>query len=126
MLTNHSGFMIQARNFQGHGLKGNFELVMPNQTGGGLAHFWRDNDNPNLPWKLGRYFGAPEDVSGPSLIQRHDSDWGIDALDIVARVEDRLVHYQYIEPQNWGFSYIYQNAYCLSSENVMLEVFKQA
>jgi hypothetical protein len=31
------------------GLKGNFELVVPMSTGG-LAHYWRNNDDPELPW----------------------------------------------------------------------------
>jgi hypothetical protein len=31
------------------GIKGNFELVVP-MSNGGLAHYWRNNDDPELPW----------------------------------------------------------------------------
>ena len=31
------------------GLNGNFELVVP-LSNGGLAHYWRNNDDPELPW----------------------------------------------------------------------------
>src|SRR5262249_47015683 len=31
------------------GGRGNFEVVVPLVTGG-LAHFWRNNDDPALPW----------------------------------------------------------------------------
>jgi len=37
--------LLQSRN--GH--QGNFELLVP-LASGGLAHFFRDNDDPNLPW----------------------------------------------------------------------------
>jgi hypothetical protein len=37
--------MIQGR----FGTRGNFELVTP-LGDGGLAHYWRDNDAPGLPW----------------------------------------------------------------------------
>src|SRR5690348_7291076 len=40
------GFFIQSR----YGTKGNFELVVP-LPGSGVAHFWRDNDAPGMPWK---------------------------------------------------------------------------
>ena len=32
-----------------YGRTGNFEVVAA-RINGGLSHFWRDNDNPNLPW----------------------------------------------------------------------------
>ncbi len=54
------GFLIQSR----AGSNGNFEVVIP-WPGGGLAHFWRDNDQePRFPWHgptvfgEGRYRGA--------------------------------------------------------------------
>lgn len=39
------GFLVQSS----HGAKGNFELVVPH-SGGGLAHWFRKNDDPRLPW----------------------------------------------------------------------------
>ena len=35
---------------------GNFELVTP-MAGGGLGHWWRDNDDPLLPWHGPTLFG---------------------------------------------------------------------
>jgi hypothetical protein len=57
--------LIQSR----FGTKGNFELVVP-AAGGGLAHFWRDNDNPLLPWSAPTLFGhGLGQVSGVTMIQ---------------------------------------------------------
>lgn len=53
------GFFTRSRG----GTAGNFEVVFP-WPDGGLAHFWRDNDDPALPWHgptlfgEGRYQGA--------------------------------------------------------------------
>lgn len=41
-------FFIQSR----FGNRGNFEIVLP-RTGGGLVHFWRNNDAPANPWPWG-------------------------------------------------------------------------
>ena len=32
-----------------YGTKGNYELVVPLQSGG-IAHFYRNNDDPSMPW----------------------------------------------------------------------------
>jgi hypothetical protein len=37
--------LIQSR----FGNKGNFELLTP-MASGGLAHYWRNNDDPFVPW----------------------------------------------------------------------------
>jgi hypothetical protein len=45
MITKNSGSFIQSN----YGTKGNFELIVP--VGAEiLRHWYRDNDNPNLPW----------------------------------------------------------------------------
>jgi hypothetical protein len=75
--------LIQSR----FGAKGNFEVVTPLTTTG-LAHHWRSNDNPSLPWNGPRVFGtAAGHVDTASMIQ---SNFGND-LEVVARVGDRLI-----------------------------------
>lgn len=50
--------LIQSR----FGKQGNFELVTTDSGAGGtdgaLAHFWRDNDDPNHPWSGPTLFGG--------------------------------------------------------------------
>jgi hypothetical protein len=45
--------LIQSR----FGQQGNFELVVPS-AGGGLIHYWRNNDDPSLPWSGPIPFGG--------------------------------------------------------------------
>jgi hypothetical protein len=57
-----------------YGVVGNYELAVPLRSGG-IGHFFRDNDNPNLPWSgvtatFGTSLGA---VDGVSLIQSNFS-----------------------------------------------------
>ncbi|MFJ8071590.1 zinc metalloprotease [Peribacillus sp. NPDC096447] len=60
----HPAF-IQSR----FGTKGNFELVAP-LSRNGLAHFWRDNDNPKLSWSKGTIFATElGEVDAVGLIQ---------------------------------------------------------
>ena len=48
------------------GTKGNFELLTP-MASGGLAHYWRNNDEPAIPWHgpaiFGRELGIVASVS---------------------------------------------------------------
>ena len=66
------GFLVQSS----HGAKGNFELVVP-RTGGGLAHWFRKNDDPSLPW-VGPtlMFGGTDDVDAAALIQSNFANFG--------------------------------------------------
>jgi hypothetical protein len=61
-----------------YGTMGNFELVVPQQVGGGMSHWYRNNDNPALPWTQTATFdtslGA---VDGVSLIQSNFSSQGV-------------------------------------------------
>jgi hypothetical protein len=58
--------MVQSR----CGNKGKFELVTP-MASGGLAHYWRDNDDPALPWHGPRVFGQELGIVGSvSFIER--------------------------------------------------------
>src|SRR5262249_44789411 len=56
-----------------YGTMGNFKLATP-LLSGGIAHFFRDNDNPNLPWAQTATFGTElGTVSGASIIQSNFS-----------------------------------------------------
>jgi len=64
--------MIQSR----FGDRGNFELVTP-VLDGGLAHYWRDNDDPDFPWSGPTLFGAELGlVNAVTLIQSNFGDPG--------------------------------------------------
>jgi probable HAF family extracellular repeat protein len=78
-----------------YGTMGNYELVVPLQSGG-LAHFYRDNDNPNLPWTQTATFGTELGVvDAVSLIQSNFSTAGNGPgnLAVVARVGNALVYF---------------------------------
>jgi hypothetical protein len=82
-----SGFLAQS-NFGGNG---NFELVLPASDGdrGGLMHFWRNNDDPSLPWIGPAAFGTDAgSVEAVALLQSNFGDPG--NLEVVARIGDRL------------------------------------
>lgn len=73
------------------GNKGNFEVVTP-LLGGGLAHLWRDNDDPRYPWKLAKRFGydLAERFDAVALIH---SDLQDEHLEVIARADVRLLHF---------------------------------
>jgi hypothetical protein len=83
----NSGYLIQSI----FGARGNFEMVIP-MSSGGLAHFWRNNDDPALPWNGPFPFAAGLNVAGPvSLIQSSFGDPG--NLEVLARAGDLLMHF---------------------------------
>jgi hypothetical protein len=64
--------LIQSR----FGVQGNFELVSP-VFDGGLAHFWRNNDDPSHPWSEPTLFGGELRLVGwVTLIQSNFGDPG--------------------------------------------------
>jgi hypothetical protein len=71
------------------GVQGNFEVVVP-AAGGGIAHYWRDNDDPNQTWHLATVFAQSEGiVSAVSMVQnRSDHNF-----EVIARVGDRLEYF---------------------------------
>jgi hypothetical protein len=82
----HSSFLVQST----HGVNGNFELVVP-RLGGGLSHYWRDNDDPLLAWHgPGLTFGSAEDIQAVALIQSNFGSFG--NLELVAVEGGQLVH----------------------------------
>src|SRR6266550_2661315 len=87
MPTTNSGFFIQST----FGTKGNFDAVFPGRTSG-LAHVWRDNDNPALPWSAPQFF-ATGTFSSSSLIQSNFGTPGIGNLEVVAKTGNNLVHF---------------------------------
>jgi hypothetical protein len=71
-----------------YGNKGNFEVVV-GAAGGGLLHFWRNNDAARDPWSAPTHFAAAiGHVDSASLIE---SNYGaIGNLEVVARVGTTL------------------------------------
>ncbi len=88
------GFFIQSR----AGKSGNFEVVIP-WPDGGLAHFWRENDAPSLPWHGPAIFGSGRYV-GVSVT---DSDFAafrsssIKNLEVIAVTEGGKVEHWWRE-----------------------------
>lgn len=106
--------LIQSR----FGRRGNFEVVVP-RVGGGLAHYWRDNDHPSLPWHGPFPFGGPGLVSEVSCIQ---STFGPGNLEVVAREGNRLAFYWRLNGPPWTWSgpfYICEETVTLHFKNVV-------
>jgi len=81
------------------GTKGNFEVVVPRVSPGGLRHFWRNNDAPGFPWSGGFNFGSGG-ANNVSLIQ---SNFGPGNLEVDAYVGASKVQYwrEHIPPFTW-------------------------
>lgn len=91
IIVSGSPSLIQSR----FGFRGNFELVTP-LASGGLAHYWRANDDPNLLWYGPTVFGVEAGVFETAcLIQSHFSSSGNGPgnLELVARAGGLLLHY---------------------------------
>jgi hypothetical protein len=71
-----------------YGVQGNFEVVVP-LAAGGLAHYWRDNDAPGLPWHGPVVFGGSTSFDAVSLVESNFGDPG--NLEVVARSGGRLL-----------------------------------
>jgi Domain of unknown function (DUF1929)/Glyoxal oxidase N-terminus len=96
MATTHSTFFLQST----HGSTGNFELMAPRLAGGGADHFWRNNDDPALPWiASGLAFGSPDDVYALSVIQGPLGAVG--NLEVVALEGSQLVHHWRDDGGTW-------------------------
>jgi hypothetical protein len=81
--------LIQSR----YGNRGNFELVVP-LTDGGIAHYWRNNDDPALPWLHGAVFAKKlGKVDAVALIQSNFGQPQPGHLEVVARVGNELIHF---------------------------------
>ena len=63
-VTLSSGFFVQST----YGEVGNFEVVYPSGDGG-IVHYWRNNDDPSLPWAESGRFLSPNTYQGLCLIQ---------------------------------------------------------
>lgn len=87
-----------------HGVRGNFELVVP-LVEGGLAHFWRNNDWGGFPWH-GPYRFGRGDIDEVSLIQSNYGSTG--NLEVVALEGDQLAFYWRMDhsPWTWHGPYI--------------------
>ena len=55
---------------------------------GGFAHYWRDNDSPDLPWHGPTVVAPGTSVEAICLIQSNFGDPG--NLEVVVRIEDQL------------------------------------
>ncbi len=73
------------------GNKGNFELVVP-VINGGLAHFWRDNDDDQLRWHGPLIFGINSgEAQSVSLIQSNFGEPG--HLEIISLIDYQLAFF---------------------------------
>ena len=92
------------------GSKGNYELVVPLQSGG-LAYFYRDNDEASMPWKGPITFGTElGSVEAVSLVQSNFSTQfaetgtqGPGNLAVVARIGQEVVYFDRddVAPFTW-------------------------
>lgn len=81
------------------GKDGNFEVVVPYPTGG-LAHYWRDNDDLAQTWHGPTVFGVSAGfVNEVSLIE--SNFFGGGNFEVVARVGDMLFHFWRDLDNNW-------------------------
>jgi hypothetical protein len=110
----HSGYFLQSS----FGTRGNFELVAP-RLGGGLAHYWRNNDVPGLPWSSAFPFGSGA-VSEVSCIQ---STFGPGNLELIARQGSQLVFYWRTNgpPFNWSGPFGIPNANSVSGNPALIQ-----
>jgi hypothetical protein len=73
------------------GLIGNFEVVAPSSSGG-LVHFWRNNDDPSLPWSGPTSFGGSSgNFDGVNLIQSNFNSPG--NLEVIAEAAGQQYHF---------------------------------
>lgn len=80
---------------------GNFEVVAP-RSGGGLQHFWRENDAPHVPWHDGATFargdaGHEKLYDDVSLLQ---SRFGI--FEVIARTSQKCLQHFRFSGERWG------------------------
>ncbi|MEW8986307.1 MAG: hypothetical protein AB2401_04755, partial [Bacillus sp. (in: firmicutes)] len=94
-----------------HGNVGNYELVVP-RPGGGLAHYWRNNDaGQNMTWNgplnFAEQLGQVDEVS---LIQSNYGTTGLGNLEVVARIGNRLAHIWRtdVAPYTWSDPFYFE------------------
>jgi hypothetical protein len=79
------GFFIRSRG----GKNGNFEVVFP-WPDGGIAHFWRDNDDPAMPWHGPTLFGEGR-YQGATIIESDNQAFkssGLKNFEVIAVAEN--------------------------------------
>jgi hypothetical protein len=80
--------LIQSR----FGTQGNFELVAPAASGNGLLAWWRNNDDPAVPWSGPHLFAqSVNPVDAVTMIQSNYGSPG--SLELVARTGSQLVFF---------------------------------
>jgi hypothetical protein len=93
--------LIQGR----FGSRGNFELVVP-LASAGMAHFYRDNDDPALSWNGPTVFGVElGPVDAVAMIQsNYTNGGGAGHLEVVARCGGNLFSYwrEDVSPFRWN------------------------
>lgn len=75
----------------------NFEVVVA-LSNGGLAHYWRDNTNPSMPWTGPTVFAQGRIYESVSLIE---SNFGDRNLEVIARSGEKLYHVWREGDTNW-------------------------
>jgi hypothetical protein len=70
------------------GHRGNYDVIVP-RANGGFSHYWRDNDDPILPWYGPFDFATDASIfDAVALIQSNFGEPG--SLELIARSEDEL------------------------------------
>jgi hypothetical protein len=107
--------LIQGR----FGTPGNFELVCP-LASGGLGHFWRNNDNPFMPWSTPVPFGGGlGPVDAVTLIESNYGSPG--NLEVIARVGPDLQFFWRDSGPAFNWSGPYQIATGLAGNPVLIQ-----
>ncbi|HSV64377.1 MAG TPA: galactose oxidase-like domain-containing protein [Mycobacteriales bacterium] len=91
--------MIQSR----LGTRGNFELVVPS-AGGGLTHYWRNNDIAGFPWRATASFGGSDLYDEVSLIQSNFGSPLLGELEVVARAGGETRMFSRTDGPPWSWS----------------------
>jgi hypothetical protein len=86
-----------------HGFVGNYEVVAPVAAagGGGLAHWYRDNDAHGYPWQPPTFFGSGG-VDAVAMVQSTFGPAG--NLELIIRQAGQLSHYYRDDGGTWAWS----------------------
>jgi len=102
-----------------YGNRGNFEIVIP-LAQGGLAHYWRDNDDPALPWYGPFDFGSEAGlIDAVSLMQSNFGARG--NLELAVRSRNDLMLFWRESGPKYAWNGPFHMAYGVSGNPSMIQ-----